>query len=54
MRTKTINRANLVKRIAITNVTNQEVSEVLEKTLGSIHFCHLSQIMAEAKAKKLI
>lgn len=36
MRTKTINRANLVKRISITNVTSQEASEVLEKTLEEI------------------
>jgi integration host factor subunit alpha len=36
MKTQTINRANLVKRIAITNVTNQEASEVLEKTLEEI------------------
>lgn len=36
MRTVTINRADLVKRIAVTNVKNQEASEVLEKTLEEI------------------
>ena len=33
MRTTTIGRADLIKRIAINNVTKQEASEVLEKTL---------------------
>lgn len=36
MRTVTINRANLIKKIAVSNVTNQKVSEVLEKTLEEI------------------
>ncbi len=33
MRTATTNRANLTKKIAINNITNQEASAVLEKTL---------------------
>lgn len=36
MRTATTSRVNLTKKIAINNVTNQEASEVLEKTLGEI------------------
>ena len=36
MRTATTSRANLTKKIVINNVTNQEASEVLEKTLGEI------------------
>jgi len=36
MRTATTNRANLTKKIAINNITNQEASEVLEKTLEEI------------------
>ena len=36
MKTKTITRSDLIKRIAITNVTNQDASEVLEKILEEI------------------
>lgn len=33
MRTATTSRAKLTKKIAVNNVTSQEASEVLEKTL---------------------
>lgn len=36
MRTKTTNRANLIKKIAVNNASSQEASEVLEKTLEEI------------------
>ena len=36
MRTATTSRVSLTKKIAINNVTNQEASEVLEKTLEEI------------------
>jgi integration host factor subunit alpha len=36
MKTETISRPDLVKKIAIFNVTSQQASEVLEKTLEEI------------------
>jgi integration host factor subunit alpha len=48
MRTATIGRANLIKKIAINNVTNQEASEVLEKTLEEI-----SKVLASGEDVKI-